>query len=121
MTELFVAPADQLEEGQRQFVEHGKQQIGVIRANGELRAFLNVCPHQGGPVCEGLLIHKVEEVIDGDRCYRGMRFDPETLHVVCPWHGYEYDVATGLNAGDQRLRLRQYEVREREGNVYVVL
>lgn len=121
MNELFVASSDSLAEGQRQFVEHGKQTIGILRANGALRAFLNVCPHQGGPVCEGLMIHKVEEVIDADHCYRGMRFDPETLHVVCPWHGYEFEIDSGLNAGDGRMKLRQYEVREREGNVYVVV
>lgn len=121
MTEVYVAPADQIAEGERRFVEHGDQQVGVMRVNGELRAFLNVCPHQGGPVCEGMIIHKVEEIIDQDRCYRGMRFNPDTLHVVCPWHGWEFNVATGWNAGDERLRLRQYPLKQRDGSVYVVL
>jgi nitrite reductase (NADH) small subunit len=121
MPELFVAPSNQIEEGQRHFIEHGDQQIGVMRVKGEFRAYLNVCPHQGGPVCDGLIIHKVEEVIDAQHCYRGMRFDPDTLHIVCPWHGWEYNVLTGLNAGDGKLKLKRFEVREREGNIYVVV
>lgn len=121
MTELLVAASAELAEGQRRMVAHGDRQIGVIRAQGKLRAFLNVCPHQGGPVCEGMIVHKAEEVIDEHHCYQGMRFDPNTLHVVCPWHGWEFSLDTGANAGDGRLKLRSYPVTERDGNVYVVL
>ncbi|WP_080430757.1 MULTISPECIES: Rieske (2Fe-2S) protein [Burkholderia cepacia complex] len=121
MTEIFVAPSDEIHEGQRQLVTHNDRQICVMRVQGQLRAYLNVCPHQGGPVCDGLLIHKVEEVIDERRCYRGMRFNPDTLHVVCPWHGWEFNAITGANAGDESVTLKQFEVTERDGNVYVVL
>lgn len=121
MTEIFVAASDQIEEGQRHFIEHENRQIGVMRVQGKLRAYLNVCPHQGGPVCDGMIIHKVEEVIDENRCYRGMRFSADTLHMVCPWHGWEFDVLTGVNAGDGKLKLRRFEIAERAGNVYVVL
>ena len=121
MTELFVARADQISEGGRRFIEHEGQQIGVMRVQGKLVAYLNVCPHQGGPVCEGMMIHRVEEIIDEDRCYQGMRFDPDTLHIVCPWHGWEFNAATGASAGDGKWSLRNFEVTERAGNVYVQL
>lgn len=39
--------------------------------------------------------------------------------VVCPWHGYEFDLASGRCANDPRLRLRRYDVIERDGEVYI--
>lgn len=119
MAELYVAESADLAEGQRQFVDSGSRQIGVLRVKGKLVAYLNECPHQGGPVCEGLLVHKVVDVIDEDRCHRGMRFDENTLHITCPWHGWEFNVETGACAGDGRKRLRHYEVYERGGKIYV--
>ena len=53
-----------------------------MRANGRLYAYQNECPHQGGPVCEGLLIHRVEEDIGPDKTYRGMRYTDD-LQIVC--------------------------------------
>lgn len=119
MEEIFVAASEELAEGERRIIEHGPHQIGVIRAKGKLVAYRNVCPHQGGPVCEGLMVHKVEEIIDETKQYRGMRFDTDTLHVVCPWHGWEFNVSDGACAGDGRHKLKSYRVEEREGRIYV--
>ncbi|MFC3337283.1 Rieske (2Fe-2S) protein [Paracandidimonas soli] len=119
MNELFVAESDQIAEGQRQFIEHEGQQIAVLRVQGELVAYLNICPHQGGPVCEGMLIHKVVDVLDADRCHQGMRFDENTLHIVCPWHGWEFNARTGVSAGAGNWKLRSFPVQEREGKIYV--
>lgn len=120
MTELYVAKSSELEEGERKLIKHGDLEIGVLRANGGIRAILNVCPHQGGPVCEGMMIHRVEEVIGADRAYRGMRFTDD-LHLVCPWHGWEFHIETGRCAGDGAHSLRVFPVREREGEIYVVV
>lgn len=119
MPEIYVAEAGDMPEGQRVLVEHGSNQIGVIRAKGGLHAFLNICPHQGGPVCEGRLVHRVEEVIGADKTYQGMRFNDDDLHIVCPWHGWEFNVETGACAGDGKHKLRRFEVIERDGKVYV--
>jgi nitrite reductase/ring-hydroxylating ferredoxin subunit len=43
------------------------------------------------------------------------------MHIVCPWHGYEYKLETGECAADKKLKLRRYEVIERDGGVYVAL
>jgi nitrite reductase (NADH) small subunit len=119
MAELYVGKADDLSEGERTLVSHGTHEIAVFRVKGTLRAFLNLCPHQGGPACEGVLINRVEEIIAPDKTYQGMRFTDD-LHVVCPWHGWEFDVETGLCAGDGKLKLRSFPVMERDGEVYVV-
>lgn len=119
MTELFVAKADELAEGDRRFVDHNDEQIGVMRVKGELVAYLNVCPHQGGPVCDGMLVHGVKEIIDKNKCYLGMHFDTDSLHIVCPWHGWEFNAVTGASAGDGKWHLRKFDVIERAGQIYV--
>lgn len=119
MSELFVCKSAELSEGARKIVPNGTAQIGVLRVGGVLHAFLNVCPHQGGPVCEGLVVHKVEEVIGDDKTYHGMRFNTDELHIVCPWHGWEFNIATGRCAGDGKHGLKRFHVIERDGGIYV--
>jgi nitrite reductase (NADH) small subunit len=120
MPELFVARASELKEGERRIVENGGGTIGVLRAKGRLYAYQNQCPHQGGPVCQGLLIHRVEEDIGPDKTYRGMRYSDD-LHIVCPWHGWEFNVETGRCAGDGKHSIRKYKIVERGDEVYVVV
>ena len=121
MTEIFVARSADLPEGARNTVEYEGRQIGVIRAKDKLHAFLNICPHQGGPVCDGLLIHRVEEIIAPDKTYQGMRFSETDLHIVCPWHGWEFNIETGKCAGDGKHGLKRFKTVERDGDVYVVV
>jgi nitrite reductase/ring-hydroxylating ferredoxin subunit len=119
--ELLVGKSAELAEGERKVITHGSHQIGVLRAKGQLHAFANQCPHQGGPVCEGVLVHKVEEILGADRTFQGMRFNEDELHIVCPWHGWEFNIETGRCAGDGKHGLRRFKVLERDGDVYVVL
>jgi nitrite reductase (NADH) small subunit len=120
MPELFVARTAELKEGDRRIVENGNAAIGVLRAKGQLFAYLNECPHQGGPVCEGLMINRVEEELGPDKTYRGMRYSDD-LHIVCPWHGWEFNIETGKCAGDGKHAIRRYKVVERDGEIYVVV
>lgn len=121
MPELFVGRAADLKEGERRIVvANDRKSIGVLRANGKIFAYLNECPHQGGPVCEGLLIHRVEENIGPDKTYRGMRYSDD-LHIVCPWHGWEFNIETGRCAGDGRHAIPRYRVVERNDEIYIIV
>jgi nitrite reductase/ring-hydroxylating ferredoxin subunit len=93
--------------------------IGVFRLAGSLFAYENVCVHQGGPVCQGRLVPRVQEALDERKVSLGMKFDASDLHVVCPWHGFEYSVRTGRHPGDMRRRLRSFPVSEESGQIYV--
>ncbi len=62
---------------------------------GQFYAYANMCLHQGGPACEGLIMHQVEDVIGPDKTWVGQKFSEERVNFVCPWHGYEYDIKTG--------------------------
>jgi nitrite reductase (NADH) small subunit len=121
MGEISAGKVIEFKDGDRRIVSTTQGEIGVLRIGDEFVAYNNVCPHQGGPICEGMLIHKVEEVIAPDRTFHGFRFSPETLHLVCPWHSWEFDVRTGACAGDGKHRLRRYRVTERDGEVFVLI
>ena len=67
-----VATVDELEKPKCVTVK-GKA-LALFRVNGKVYCIDNTCPHASGPLCEG-------EVDDGK--------------VICPWHGWTFDLATG--------------------------
>jgi nitrite reductase/ring-hydroxylating ferredoxin subunit len=121
MTEVLVCRSDELKEGNARIVEIGVLELGLIRHKGQCYAYRNLCPHQGGPACEGLRMPQVVDVIDSKGGYLGQRFDEDDIHIVCPWHGYEYHLSTGEHVCDPKLRLQKYEIHEKAGNVYVTI
>lgn len=102
-------------------VEAGGIEVGVFMVKGRLNAYENRCRHQGGPVCTGEIIGRYEQVVLPDGTIGGERFDDDEMRIACPWHGWEYDLATGECTADRRFRLRRIEVRELDGEAYVVV
>jgi nitrite reductase/ring-hydroxylating ferredoxin subunit len=121
MAEVFVSKVAELADGERRIVQHGAHEIGVFNWQGQFYAYSNVCLHQGGPACEGLIMHKVEDVIAPDKTWVGQKFSDDVVHFVCPWHGYEFNMKTGECAADKRLRLKSYKVVRRGDDVYVAI
>ncbi len=111
----------EMADGDVRIVASGRKEAGVFFRNGKYNAYRNLCPHQGGPVCEGLVIPKVLAVISAERTYHGNTYDETEMHFVCPWHGYEYKMETGECAGDPSIKLHRYNIVQREGAVYVEL
>ena len=119
MNEAIVAAlTEDVLEGGRVVVDVDGVEIGIFRLDGRLYAWENRCVHAGGPVCQGTLMNRVTERLDAERRSLGDDFADE-LHIVCPWHGYEYDVRTGEHPADSRLRLRSIDVEERGGEILV--
>jgi nitrite reductase/ring-hydroxylating ferredoxin subunit len=121
MTDLLVCRAGELKDGDVRIVGAGEVEIGVYRHDGRYFAYRNRCFHQGGPVCEGIRMAKVVDVILADRTWAGQSFDESDMHIVCPWHGYEYRLETGECASDAKLRLQAFKVVERDGQVFVAV
>ncbi len=121
MAEQLVGKLSEFKDGDRRIVIMGDLEIGVFRHEGKFYAYRNLCVHQGGPACEGLIIAKVEERIMPDKTSRGLYFSETDMHFVCPWHGYEYDLRTGECVADRRLKLRRYEVVQKGDDLYVVV
>jgi len=120
MREIFVAREHEICDGERKIIIDDKVEIGVFRVDGAFYAWRNDCPHQGGPVCQGKLMQGTEERLDADRRSLGIHYRAGSLNIVCPWHGFEFDVRTGRHAGHARMRLASYPVKVRDGGIYVV-
>ena len=119
MAEIRVADASAFDKRDKKVVTDGTREIGVFRLGDEFFAYDNRCAHAGGPVCQGRMINRVEEVIAADKTSRGFRFSRSQVNIVCPWHGYEYDIRTGCHQGNAAVRLKAYKVSVRDGSVYV--
>ncbi|HXJ17236.1 MAG TPA: Rieske (2Fe-2S) protein [Candidatus Polarisedimenticolia bacterium] len=118
---VYVGASERVPEGGRLVVDVGEKTVGIFRVDGRLHAWENTCPHQGGPVCQGKIIPRVTEVIDEGGESRGFAFDESSLHIVCPWHGFEYDIKTGVHPGRRAARLIQVTVEETADGIYVTL
>ena len=119
MGEVLVASQAALAEEGRKVVSVGGVEIGIFLVGTEIVAWLNHCPHQGGPVCQGRLMKAVEERLDDDKKSLGIHYREGSLNIVCPWHGFEFDVRTGKYAGATSLKLKSVPVSIRDGGVYV--
>ncbi len=117
---MKVCSSADIPEGGRIVVDHGSRTIGIFRIEGKLYAYENVCPHQGGPVCQGTILPRVVEQLEpNSKASTGFRFDHEDMHIVCPWHGFEYSIDTGKHAGTPSFELTRVHVTESNGEVHV--
>ena len=116
---ILVGKTDEFDDGDKKIVANGAGEIGVYLVKGDWYAYQNFCPHQGGPACEGLTMAKVEAIIADDKTRLGTRFDHD-MHIVCPWHGWEFQMEDGLSSADKTFRLKKYDVEVKGDEVYVV-
>ena len=112
-----VLPASDLDEGERVIVDVAGVEVAVFDVGGEYHAIANYCTHQGGPVAEGLVsgTMSAEMTDEGWDLY----YERDDRLVACPWHGWQFDIATGEHVAESRYRLPTYEVVVRDGDLYV--
>ena len=118
MQEVEIGKLADIADGDYRIFALDKLEVGIFRTGSKVLAYENLCPHAGGPVCQGKIFNQVEEVITPDKKSVGLRFGKQR-HIVCPWHGYEFDLATGCHPGDPSMRLTPVPVAVRNGNIYV--
>lgn len=85
-----MATLTELPPGGSKEVEHEGRIYALFNVDGRLSAIDGICPHQGGPLAEG--------VLEGD-------------WVTCPWHGWQFDVSTGKTSLNGRLTQPVFEVK----------
>jgi nitrite reductase/ring-hydroxylating ferredoxin subunit len=107
---LAEAPAP----GERRLLELAGRPVGLYRVEDGFVALADRCPHRAAPLCSrGEVVHAVEGVGDAAQVSR------EHALVRCPWHKWDFDIATGRCVVDAKLRVRTYPVRV-EGDELVV-
>lgn len=121
MPECVIGQTDEFEDGERKVVEIEGRKIGVIRKNGGFHAYLNWCPHQGGPVCEGPITGQTKGSYDRENLEEDLEWSEDDQVLVCPWHSWEFDLETGENLPDRSVKLPTFPTRVEDGDVIVEL
>lgn len=76
------------------------QILALFRYEGQLFALDGMCAHQGGPIAEGTVEHGC---------------------VTCPWHGWQYELASGIQTINRQPLQQTFETREIDGRIEVRL
>jgi 3-phenylpropionate/trans-cinnamate dioxygenase ferredoxin subunit len=115
MSKHVVAAVKEIPPGGRKLVTVRGRPIAVFNLNGEFFGLFNRCPHQGGPMCEGILTGLIQSDEPGRYSYSRKG---EILR--CPWHGWEFDIRTGQSFCDpQKIQVRSYPVEVAPGQTVV--
>jgi nitrite reductase (NADH) small subunit len=93
--EVLVCREGEIADGDVRLIRVGPVEIGVIRHKGSYYAYRST--------------------------YLGQRFDEDDMHLVCPWHGYEFHLSDGCHVVDRRVRLKKYNVVQRNGEIYIAV
>jgi nitrite reductase (NADH) small subunit len=72
--------------------------VALFNVEGTFYAIDDTCLHRGGPLGEGELDGKI---------------------AVCPWHGWRWDVTTGVNQLNPDVTVKKYDVKVEGEDVLV--
>jgi nitrite reductase (NADH) small subunit/3-phenylpropionate/trans-cinnamate dioxygenase ferredoxin subunit len=79
-------------------VKAGNKSICLVGFEGQIYALSSICPHAGADLSEGL-------------CVKGK--------IVCPYHRYTYNLATGKGGEGQNDYVTVYPVTIKGDEIYV--
>ena len=85
-----MATLGEIPVGRAKEVEFEGRVYALFNVNGQIAAIDGICPHQGGPLADGVLVGAA---------------------VTCPWHGWQFDVLTGKSPLGPRIQQTCYEVK----------
>lgn len=98
MAKVKVANVSDLEDGHAKTVEAEGREIALYKEDGKFYATDNKCPHHGGPLGEGEL---------------------ENCVISCPWHGWKFDVKTGVSPVNPAAKIETFPVTVEGDEVFV--
>jgi nitrite reductase/ring-hydroxylating ferredoxin subunit len=90
-----------VQEGAGAEIKVGNKTLAFFKVDGTCYAISNACPHKGGPLGKGTLSGHI---------------------VTCPWHGWTWDVRTGMNVRAPKLKgVECFPVKAVDGQLFVEL
>ena len=93
-----VAKKSEIPADTGKYVQVEGKEIALFRIGDKVYALDHVCPHQGGPLAEGGL--------DGNV-------------VTCPWHGWQFDVTSGVCTFNESVKQPTFPVKEEGDDILV--
>jgi len=94
----IAAKSEMPAEGEAKEFLLGWNAVCVARIDGELCALNNECLHQGGPLADG--------TIEGGK-------------IVCPWHGWEFDLKSGQATYPSSAKAQTYPLKVEGDDVLI--
>jgi|SRR5271163_984223 len=98
MAFVRAAKKSDLPPGTIRQVDLEETSIALANVDGKFYAINNTCLHESGPLADGELAG---------------------LTVTCPWHGWEYDLATGKLLNNPSEGVQSYPVEVRGDDIFV--
>jgi nitrite reductase (NADH) small subunit/3-phenylpropionate/trans-cinnamate dioxygenase ferredoxin subunit len=95
---IKATPTSEIPNNQSKICELKGKQVAIFNIEGQFCAIENVCPHRGGPVGEGDLEGKV---------------------VTCPWHGWQFDVTTGVSPVNPAAKVKKFNCKVEGADILV--
>ncbi len=97
-----VARVGEIPEGEGRPFEVEDRIIAVILDGGVYYAIDDHCPHQGAPLCDGLVMDRT---------------------VTCTWHGWRFSLEDGrwLDSPKSKVRIGSYPVRVEGDEIQVLV
>ncbi|MCI0527455.1 MAG: non-heme iron oxygenase ferredoxin subunit [Nitrospira sp.] len=93
-----VAQVSDLQPGTGKVITVKDKAIALFNVDGTFYAIDNTCLHRGGPLGEG----ELEECV-----------------VTCPWHGWQFNIKTGVSETNPSAKVKTYEVKT-EGSAVMI-
>lgn len=85
-----AATTDEIPVGACKVVQLGRRFVAIFNVDGDFHAVDHECPHEGGPLGHG---------------------DVDGRIVLCPWHGWAFDVKTGRCPVSPDLTVESFPLR----------
>jgi ferredoxin-nitrite reductase len=79
----------EIAEGSAKLLRAKGEEMAVFKNNGQLYGIQNICPHEGGQLCNGWI---------------------ENGEVVCPLHRYRFDLKTGACSTNPKLKVKVFKL-----------
>ena len=92
--------AAEVQPGSGKVVSVSGKSLAIFNVDGTFYCIDNTCVHRGGPLGEGFV---------------------QGSTVVCPWHGWQYDITSGACKTNPKATLARYEVKEEGGDLLVAV
>ena len=99
-TRHAVADVSEVPAGQGRVVEVAGKQLALFNLEGKYFFLDNLCPHRGGPLGDGIVMGNA---------------------VTCPWHGWQFDCATGKSTRNPTVGVATYPAIVEGSTIYVEL
>lgn len=76
----------------------GQHVVALFREGDQVYALDGICPHAGGPLAQGTVAAGI---------------------VTCPWHGWQFEIASGRHCLTKTLQHKSFPAEIRNGEIWV--